>query len=310
VQCGEFDLYRLSDPPGCTLQYCGEDNVATLGDSLYSGFQPPSHRRSDLAIGGPYYRYGFAWYLSDGGETCDDVCEDLWGSNFAYEADDEFVDACYSAAASSNITHWFYQTDNPAGWTGTGGTTGHTLGYGYDGANYYGKCASGTGTSIGTYPGETNGSANRNIVCPCFAMAGGPLNFKALFTNGVAPSAAVEAAWTAFKERLGAAQTGGRVFDRVTLRGSEDMVGKTCTGSAANDLAAALAAGTSLTVVCDSEDWAASATTYTTIAVGGVGTGCPSPAYYIRPDIGSANWGGINGVTCSAPTQIMEVVFD
>jgi hypothetical protein len=36
---------------------------------------------------------------------------------------------------------------------------------------------------------------------------------------------------------------------------------------------------------------------------------CTNPAYILRPCIGNANWGGINGSTCGAGDQTMTVLF-
>jgi hypothetical protein len=48
------------------------------------------------------------------------------------------------------------------------------------------------------------------------------------------------------------------------------------------------------------------------ISVDASGAGCDDPAYILRPDIGAgnANWGGINGATCGAPSQTIELIFD
>jgi hypothetical protein len=63
---------------------------------------------------------------------------------------------------------WFFDNGNPAGWTGTGTTSYHTLGYGYAGSQYYGKCSSGTANGNGAYPGDTIDTPTRSVVCPCF----------------------------------------------------------------------------------------------------------------------------------------------
>jgi hypothetical protein len=120
------------------------------------------------AAAGPYATYGFCWYLAAAGATCDAACASITGSNLAVQAQNAWPDACDSAQPG-DISTWFYNNGNPGSWAATTGTTGyHTLGYGYTGSNYYGKCASGTATGHGTFPGDTNDNPSRSVVCPCF----------------------------------------------------------------------------------------------------------------------------------------------
>lgn len=115
--------------------------------------------------------YGFCWYLGRPGYACDLICSDAGGTNLAVAAESSFPDSC-SYPSGSDITTWFYNNGNPAGWQRVGGATnGHGFGYGYSGGTgygYYGKCSTGTATTLGTYPGETNTNANRTTVCACF----------------------------------------------------------------------------------------------------------------------------------------------
>ncbi len=113
--------------------------------------------------------YGFCWYLGHGGETCDNICADVGGSNLANSATTAWSDAC-SSPASGDVSTWFYNNGNPASWSSAGATGYHTLGYGYVGSSYYGKCVSGTSLNHGTFPGDTNGSSTRTVACPCFAL--------------------------------------------------------------------------------------------------------------------------------------------
>lgn len=122
------------------------------------------------ALAGPKEMYNFCWYLSQDGIRCDQVCADLGGANLAYGAEGKWEDNCLEAEAD-DVSTWFYNNGNPGNWQNiTGGTTYHTLGYGYDGGYYYGKCAAGTLTDTGAYPTETNGSIARNVVCACFGL--------------------------------------------------------------------------------------------------------------------------------------------
>lgn len=112
--------------------------------------------------------YGFCWYLGADGKTCDEVCSAAGGSNLAYSADSAWSDNC-SAPDSDDISTWFFNNGDAGGWGyASTGTAYHTLGYGYRGSGYYGKCSAGTNTDNGTYPGESNGTSSRSLVCPCF----------------------------------------------------------------------------------------------------------------------------------------------
>ena len=123
---------------------------------------------SSLVLAGPHTQYGLCWYLGLQGKTCDEVCSAVGGSNLASSADALWGDNC-SGAESDDVSTWFYDNGNAGGWASyTGGTSYHTLGYGYTGSHYYGKCSGGTSTTHGTYPGDSNGDSTRALVCPCF----------------------------------------------------------------------------------------------------------------------------------------------
>jgi hypothetical protein len=123
---------------------------------------------SSLVLAGPHTQYGLCWYLGLQGKTCDEVCSAVGGSNLASSADALWGDNC-SGAESDDVSTWFYDNGNAASWASyTGSTSYHTLGYGYTGSHYYGKCSGGTSTTHGTYPGDSNGDSTRALVCPCF----------------------------------------------------------------------------------------------------------------------------------------------
>ncbi|HEX9619123.1 MAG TPA: hypothetical protein VF989_03245 [Polyangiaceae bacterium] len=120
------------------------------------------------AQAGPALLHGFCWYLGDDGVNCDAVCEDVGGTNLFNDAQGAFTDSCSSPSATS-LTKWFYDNDNPGGWSSSvGNTTYRTLGYGYRGGSHYGKCAAGTSTGNGAAPGDVNNDATRSLVCACF----------------------------------------------------------------------------------------------------------------------------------------------
>jgi hypothetical protein len=145
-------------PPGSDAVSVGTDPCDGAGASAYAYSQTVE-------------MYGFCWYLGRPSETCDDVCASAGGTNLAVAAESSFADSC-SSPSSGDITTWYYNNGNPAGWTRVGGgTNGHGFGYGYSGGTgygYYGKCVTGTATTLGTYPGESNTNAHRTTVCACF----------------------------------------------------------------------------------------------------------------------------------------------
>jgi cysteine-rich repeat protein len=97
-------------------------------------------------------------------------------------------------------------------------------------------------------------------------------------------------------------------YTKITLRGSNDPVGSVCNGAGANTLCQALKNNQSVSVACDGK-------TYRTGQCGGgieittTAAICFCDAgYTVRPCIGNLNWGGINGPTCGAANQTLEVV--
>ena len=322
VNCMSHTLYEYSGTPTCSLTYCNEDTVSTFGDSTFAGIVPPDASESALVLDGPQYRYGAAWYLTSGGVSCDAACEDVGGSNLADSMEDEFFDDDNDGFPDTNcgvptledVGGYWADNDNPGQWSGVGPFTSyHTLGYAYEGGEWYSACSTGLFTGAGTYPGDDNNNVTRNVMCPCHAMAGGPVNFKAQFTGNASAPAAVEAAWVNFQEQILDLQANGREFDRVTLRGSLDSVGLSCVGPEADLIAANLGSRLTTTVVCGGHEWnLGEFSGWMAISVDASGAGCDDPAYILRPDIGAgnANWGGINGATCGAPSQTIELIFD
>ena len=103
----------------------------------------------------------------------------------------------------------------------------------------------------------------------------------------------------------------GGPYSAVVIKGSNDPVGVTCNGAAANTLCQALGNAQTVTnVACDGRTW----------NVGNCGNGpeinaqgnvvcqCTNPGYTVRPCINNSNWGGINTTTCNGPTQTMQVI--
>jgi PKD repeat protein len=143
--------------------------------------------------------------------------------------------------------------------------------------------------------------------------------YSETFTNGASycPGSSQYDNWGTFRAAL---DTTTKKFRKVTVRGSQDPTGLTCTDpDITKQIADALRQNVFLSVSCNGVPWVVAPGCY-----GGCGTvsaavelivnytgacACASPAFIFRPIIGNNNWGGINGVTCSAPTQTMEVIF-
>ena len=138
--------------------------------------------------------------------------------------------------------------------------------------------------------------------------------FTHQFTAALPTDAASCNKWLAFQGAVGGS------FRGVTLRGSNDAVGRTCnTPSAATSICNALRNNAAATVACDGHTWYVGECGPTPGAVSweisvdtGYLCGCPT-GYVARPCIDAydgpnANWGGVNSATCGGPTQIMDVI--
>ena len=112
-------------------------------------------------------------------------------------------------------------------------------------------------------------------------------------------------AWNSWRAGL----TG--TYTSVTLSGSNDTVGRTCTGSDANTLCQALHSGTTVkNLSCGGYTWNVdfcSGMTWELTADNAACT-CTNPGYNVRPCINTnGDWGGITTQTCAAPSQSITV---
>lgn len=150
---------------GLTVTQNGCSNSSTQNFTVNPGCPPFNGN----ALAGPYTQYGFCWYLTQPGVSCDVLCNSLpGGANLANSAANAWNDNC-SGATALDISYYFRNNGNAANWAGGNGSTGyHTLGYGYTGSTYYGKCNSGTSMGVGTFPGDNNNDPTRALVCPCY----------------------------------------------------------------------------------------------------------------------------------------------
>jgi Stigma-specific protein, Stig1 len=132
--------------------------------------------------------------------------------------------------------------------------------------------------------------------------------FTATFTNGVVATAQCTS-WNTFRASL----TG--TYTSITMSGTDDPTGRTCTGADANTLCQALRTGTaSGTLSCGGYTWGVTTTCDSAPELNastGAACGCePSAGYDLRPCQGNDNWGGVNTTTCAAPTQTITVVCE
>jgi hypothetical protein len=132
-------------------------------------------------------------------------------------------------------------------------------------------------------------------------VCGSGVVFSQMFTSGQA-SPQQCTAWNTFRTAL----SGN--YNSITMKGSNDNVGLTCTGNAANQLCQALHNGTTLTVACNNQNW--SVGNCTGIELTATGPFCNCNATYVaRPCINNLNWGGIKGnSSCSQPSQTITVI--
>ncbi len=145
----------------------------------------------------------------------------------------------------------------------------------------------------------------------------GAETYSQSFTGGVGYNRASQqcSSWHDFKASLR-----NKTFNSITIRGSRNTEGYTCTGQVANTICGIIANGNSTTPLstfqCDGQTWnVGSCGREIEVNVGGGMCSCPNNANTgivrpcLREDITSnTNWGGFNGATCGAPSQTLEVI--
>ena len=133
--------------------------------------------------------------------------------------------------------------------------------------------------------------------------------FQSVFAQGVAPNGTPACTnWNSYRNSLDAST----YYESVTLSGSNDPVGRTCTGAAANTLCQALRTSNGSTnpvsVSCGGVTWTVGQCGTGNIEISAGGPLCSCGANYVaRPCHGDSNFGGINGTSCGAPTQMIAV---
>ncbi|MBK6534025.1 MAG: hypothetical protein IPF99_31955 [Deltaproteobacteria bacterium] len=171
--------------------------------------------------------------------------------------------------------------------------------------------SSGTGTCVTAGTRSCVGGAlacsatpRTSGACTVGGGGGATVTYSQSFATGVTPAAQCTA-WNTFRASL----TG--TYDRVTIRGSLDGVGVSCTGPSANTLCQALRNNTVVSgLSCGGRTWnvgnCAVSGYASEISANGDTCNCSS-GYVVRPCIGNLNWGGVNGATCNGAGQTMVV---
>ena len=152
-----------------------------------------------------------------------------------------------------------------------------------------------------------SGGFKVNNPTPIIVSSG--VTFSQSFTQGAAPTSAVETAWNTFRASLTGSYTTFRFFNNLNP-------GVTVTDPTKVQLLAnALRNGTTTTQLINGVNWL-------------VGTGCGTPkiggvavefsnnascsgssTYALRPMINNSNWGGVSGSTVNAVSQTMTLTF-
>jgi hypothetical protein len=96
-------------------------------------------------------------------------------------------------------------------------------------------------------------------------------------------------------------------YSAITVFGSNDSTGRTCTGSTANQLCNALRTGQPLSVMCDGNAWYAGICS-TGIEITANGQCSCSSQYAVRPCINHQDWGGVKTTSCGASSQTLSVI--
>jgi len=127
------------------------------------------------------------------------------------------------------------------------------------------------------------------------------VTYSQSFTVNVTPTTQCTA-WTAFQASL----TG--TYSSITISGTNDTTGRTCTGTGANTLCQALHnSGTVSNLSCGGYMWNVDSCGGVELTADGMACYCTDPGYNVRPCIGNYNWGGVNTASCTPPSQTITV---
>lgn len=127
------------------------------------------------------------------------------------------------------------------------------------------------------------------------------------FTQGVTPLGTPACTnWNLFRAGIDPART----YNSVTLSGSNNPVGRTCTGAGANTICQALRTGVTTSVACGGNTWivgqCGGGSGNVEISADGQYCTCAS-TFVARPCHGDANFGGLGGGSCGQAYQTLQV---
>jgi hypothetical protein len=167
----------------------------------------------------------------------------------------------------------------------------------------------------------TDGLESVTVSFQWTVLGGGGADYSGDFTRRVGYNRASQqcTAWHNWVGELGQVQS----FSRITIRGSRNTEGYSCSGASANRLCSLLSRPKNevsrQSFECDGRTWwigSCGTQLEVNVGAGGIcrcssGEGVATVRPCIREDITSnANWGGIDGATCGAESQTMEVVCE
>jgi hypothetical protein len=131
------------------------------------------------------------------------------------------------------------------------------------------------------------------------------LVYSHAFTQSQVPPMQNCTDWITFRQQASGMATS------ITVKGSNDNVGRTCTGATAAQIVNALKAGGSFNGACNNNNWSVGT------CVGGQDIGVSADGaicscngqYAVRPCINHQDWGGVTTISCNAPSQTLTVTI-
>lgn len=165
-----------------------------------------------------------------------------------------------------------------------------------------------TTTSTSTTSTSTSTTSTSSSTTTTTTSPAGTVTFSQTFTNNVAPSAAIQTAWDTFRSQLTGSYTTFKFFSNLST-------GVTVTDAVnVQSLANGLRTATITSVTINSVSWrvgvgCTNQSGITAVEFSNIGSCTGSSTYALRPRIGNANWGGVNGSTVGAATQTITLQF-
>jgi hypothetical protein len=153
--------------------------------------------------------------------------------------------------------------------------------------------------------GKCGMSCPMNMPACVNGMCSTALVYSHAFTQSQVPPMINCTDWLTFRQ-----QASGNASS-ITIKGSNDNVGRTCTGNTAAQIVNALKAGGSFNGTCNNISWSVGT------CVGGQDIGVSADGaictcngqYAVRPCINHQDWGGVKTVSCNAPSQTLTVTI-